>query len=64
MAEVVNVDPDIDYRPERPDEIDDFYADMTKCEDLFGHTPDTGFREGLEHTFEWMTSNPEININD
>jgi nucleoside-diphosphate-sugar epimerase len=54
MAEVVGVDPEIDRRPERPDEIDDFYADTTKCERLFGRTPETDFRVGLERTFDWL----------
>jgi len=62
MADVVGVDPEIEHRPERPDEIDDFYADTSNCEDLFGHVPDTTFREGLEKTFEWMESEPEIDL--
>lgn len=54
IADVVGVEPDIERRPERPDEIDDFYADTTKCEALFGRTPDTDFRTGLERTYDWM----------
>lgn len=54
MADIVGVDPDIEYRPERPDEIDDFYADTTKCERLFGRVPNTQFEEGLEQTYAWM----------
>jgi nucleoside-diphosphate-sugar epimerase len=54
IADVVDVDPEIDRKPERPDEIDDFYADTTKCEDLFGHVPDTDFETGLERTYEWL----------
>jgi len=54
MAGVVGTEPDIDRKPERPDEIDDFYADMSKCEQLFGDTPDTSFEEGLRATYEWM----------
>jgi len=54
MAEVVGVDPEIERRPERPDEIDDFYADTSKCQRLFGHTPSTEFDDGLERTYEWM----------
>jgi UDP-glucose 4-epimerase len=54
MADVVGVEPDIEYREERPDEIDDFYADTSKCERLFGHAPSTDFRTGLERTHEWL----------
>lgn len=60
MADVVGVDPEIDRKPERPDEIDDFYADVSKCRDLFGHVPDTGFREGLEHTYDWMRTELDL----
>lgn len=55
MADVVGVDPEVDRHPPRPDEIDDFYADTTKCESLFGRTPETEFRDGIEETFDWMT---------
>lgn len=54
MAHVVGVEPEIECRPERPDEIDDFYADMSKCERLFGRRPDTSFRDGLELTYDWL----------
>jgi UDP-glucose 4-epimerase len=54
MADVVDVDPEIDRKPERPDEIDDFYADMSKCEQLFGRTPNTDFESGLRKTYDWL----------
>jgi UDP-glucose 4-epimerase len=54
IADVVDVEPEIERKPERPDEIDDFYADTTKCEELFGRKPETGLREGLEETYGWM----------
>lgn len=62
MASVVGVDPIIERRPERPDEIDDFYADTTNCEELFGRVPDTDFRAGLERTLEWMETDPAIDL--
>ncbi|WP_193767736.1 NAD-dependent epimerase/dehydratase family protein [Halorientalis pallida] len=60
MAEVVGVEPEIDRKPERPDEIDDFYADTSKCERLFGHAPETEFRNGLERTFEWLQEDADL----
>lgn len=54
IADVVGVEPDIERRPERPDEIDDFYADTSTCESLFGRAPDTDFGTGLERTYDWM----------
>jgi len=56
MADIVGVDPEIDRRPERSDEIDDFYADTEKCERLFGHTPTTSLETGLEETYEWLAT--------
>lgn len=60
MADVVGVDPDIERRPERPDEIDNFYADTSKCENLFGRAPDTTFRKGIERTFDWMEAEMDL----
>lgn len=55
MADIVGVEPDIERRPERPDEIDDFYADTNKCERLFGRAPSTSFEEGLQRTYQWLS---------
>lgn len=60
IADVVGVEPEIERKPERPDEIDDFYADTSKCRELFGNKPDTGLREGLEKTYRWMEAEMEI----
>jgi len=60
MSDVVAVEPDIDYREERSDEIDDFYADTTKCEQLFGTVPSTDFETGLEQTYEWMEADLDL----
>ena len=54
MGEVVGVDPRVEHRDPRPDEIDDFYADMSRCEQLFGEVPATGLRAGVERTYEWL----------
>jgi UDP-glucose 4-epimerase len=54
IADVVDTDPEIDRKPERPDEIDNFYADTTKCEALFGRVPDTPFETGLEQTYDCL----------
>jgi len=60
VADVVDVEPEIERKPERPDEIDDFYADTSKCERLFGRKPETSLRDGLEGTYEWMGE--ELNL--
>lgn len=60
MADVVGVEPEIERRPERPDEIDDFYADTSKCEALFGRAPSTALDEGLDRTFEWLDAELDL----
>lgn len=59
IADVVGVEPEIDRKPERPDEIDDFYADATKCEDLFGRAPKTDLETGLKRTYDWLQAELE-----
>jgi UDP-glucose 4-epimerase len=60
IADVVDVEPEIERKPERPDEIDDFYADTTKCEELFGRKPETELQEGLEETYGWMEEDLDL----
>jgi UDP-glucose 4-epimerase len=54
IADIVDVEPEIEQKPERDDEIDDFYADTTRCKELFNRVPDTDFETGLEQTYEWL----------
>lgn len=64
MADVVGVDPEIEQRPERPDEINDFYADTCRCERLFGDAPDTDLRTGLERTYDWLATEFDLDADD
>lgn len=60
IARVVDVEPEIERRPEREDEIGNYCADMTKCRRLFGRKPETTFEAGVAATYEWMQTDPEI----
>jgi len=51
---ILNVKPNLVYKPKRPGEIDNFYADTSKLERLFGRKPTTTLEEGLGHTFAWL----------
>lgn len=62
IADVLDVEPAIERRPEREDEIEDFCADMSKCERLFGRKPETNFRNGVQATYEWMQSDPDVEV--
>ena len=53
-SEILHVTPQIAYQPARPGEIGNFVADTTRIKQLFGKTPSTTLREGLEETFSWL----------
>ncbi len=53
-GEILGIAPKINYLPPRSGEIDNFVADTKKLKKLFGDVPETGLREGLEMTFEWL----------
>jgi UDP-glucose 4-epimerase len=54
-SEVLNKEPNIEYKPKREGEIDNFYADTKKLERTFESKPNTGLREGLEKTYLWFS---------
>ena len=53
-GEILEIEPKINYLPQRGGEIDNFFADVTKLQRIFGSIPDTKIEEGLKKTFEWL----------
>jgi len=53
-SEILGVEPKLVYKPERPGEISNFVADVTKLERLFNRRPSTSIEEGLKKAFEWL----------
>ena len=53
-GEILEIEPKINYLPQRGGEIDNFFADVTKLQRIFGSIPDTKIEEGLRKTFEWL----------
>jgi UDP-glucose 4-epimerase len=53
-SKVMEREPNIDYKPQREGEIDNFYADVSKLESSLGDKPSTSLEIGLERTYEWF----------
>jgi UDP-N-acetylglucosamine 4-epimerase len=49
-----------EYGPDRPGDIRDSLADITKAETLLGYNPQIRIREGLQQTLEWFKTNEEF----
>lgn len=55
-AEILGVEPNIEYLPQRPGEITDFVANASRLKRWFKDPPITEVRTGLEQTFDWLSS--------
>jgi UDP-N-acetylglucosamine 4-epimerase len=49
-----------EYGPDRPGDIRDSLADITKAETLLGYNPQIRIREGLQQTLEWFKTHEEF----
>jgi len=57
-AEILGVKPKIVYKPSRPGEIGNFFADTKRLLRVFGDRPFTPLEEGLKKTFSWLRAHP------
>lgn len=55
-ADVLGVEPVIEYKQQESGERRGFQADVSRCRKIFGEAPDTHFHEGLRHTAEWLAA--------
>lgn len=53
LSRFLNVEPRIEYKPDRPGEISNFVADTKLLKKLFGYVPSTSLEDGLKQTVEW-----------
>jgi len=53
-AKILGVKAKIVYQPPKPGEIGNFVADLNKLKKMFGETPKTKIKGGLEKTYKWM----------
>lgn len=56
-AEILGVEPNLKFEPERPGEIANFVADVRKLQDTIGLVPSTTLEDGLRETFDWLKEN-------
>jgi UDP-glucose 4-epimerase len=56
-GEILGVQPNLKYEPQRPGEIANFVADTTKLEETLGSVPTTTLDDGLRKTFDWLKGN-------
>ena len=57
LTEISKITPSIDFQPERPGEIGNFVADITKLNNIFENVPNTPVKEGLQKTIQWLKNN-------
>jgi nucleoside-diphosphate-sugar epimerase len=55
-GDILGIEPNINYLPQRPGEIDNFVADTSKLRRIFSAVPDTPLDKGLRQTFSWLSS--------
>lgn len=60
-AEILGVKPKIVYKPSRPGEIGNFFADTRTLLRVLGDRPFTPIEEGLKRTFSWLRGYPREN---
>lgn len=57
IAEILKIEPKIEYKSERLGEIGNFMADTTLLNETFGVIPSTNVKTGLQKTIEWLKNN-------
>jgi UDP-glucose 4-epimerase len=57
IADVLNVQPLIEYKPLRPGEIGNFVADTNLLKSTFGSIPQTSIKDGIQKTISWLKTN-------
>lgn len=57
LYDIMNKEPVIEYKPERPGEIGNFVADPSHLEKTFGSKPSTNVEIGIKKTVQWLQKN-------
>jgi UDP-glucose 4-epimerase len=56
-SKILELEPIIKFKPKRAGEIDNFFADTSKLERLFGNLPSSSINTYLQNTFLWLEKN-------
>jgi len=54
IFEVLDKEPNVNYLPMQPGDVDITYADISKANKLLGYNPQTTLKEGLLHFKHWL----------
>jgi len=54
IFEVLEKEPNVNYLPMQPGDVDITYADISKANKLLGYNPQTTLKEGLLQFRQWM----------
>jgi len=57
IANILEIEPKIEYQPQRPGEIGNFVSDTTLLKETFGKIPSTDVLTGLRKTIDWLKNN-------
>jgi len=57
IANILEIEPKIEYQPQRPGEIGNFVSDTTLLNETFGNIPSTDVLTGLRKTIDWLKKN-------
>jgi len=57
IADILKIEPKIEYQPVRPGEIGNFVSDTNLLHDTLGDTPSTNVLTGLKKTIDWLKNN-------
>jgi len=57
LAELLEVDIEPEFAPERPGEIKHSNADITRAREMLGYEPSYSFADGIRLAIEWYVDN-------
>ncbi|MCK5134001.1 MAG: GDP-mannose 4,6-dehydratase [Candidatus Sabulitectum sp.] len=58
MMKVSEASVEIEYEPERPGDVRDSLADVSKAREAFGFDPSSDIEEGLREYMSWIQTDP------
>lgn len=60
LEEVIGMKVIIEHHAEQPGDVPKTFADITKAGQLLNYHPQTKFKEGLQHFYDWFQTNKEL----
>lgn len=64
LESVTGLQAQIDRQPEQPGDVPHTFADISKAQRLFGYSPATPLRTGLQQFWDWFAARKEVLMQD